>query len=120
MQLYLAMSSYCYFSYIWHIWAYITKDNVDFGHLYVPSPTFSEIFKILNKVFDSHYSRLRSEAFILDKLFSYISSSIEKIYPKWFNHDEYAVHRKDLVYFVLKVKIHKDTVWLSENHHKKW
>ena len=94
--------------------AYITEDNVDFGHLCVPSPTFSEIFKIINKVFDSYYPRLRSEAFILDKLFSYISSSIEKIYPKWFNHDECAVHRKDLVYFVLKVKINKDTVWLGE------
>ena len=48
------------------------KGSVDFGNLHVPCRQFSDIFKIINFAFDKHYPQLRSEAFILDKLFSII------------------------------------------------
>ena len=95
--------------------AYITvKSSVDFGNLYVPSREFSYIFKIINFAFDKYYLQLRNKAFILDKLFSIISRSVEEKYPNWFVQDECVTHRKDLVYFISTVKIHKDTVRLGE------
>ena len=73
------------------------KDSVDFGNLHVSNREFSDIFRIINFAFDEYYPQLRSEAFILDKLFSIISRSVEKKYPNWFIQDECAAHRKDLV-----------------------
>ena len=46
----------------------------------------------------------------MDKLFSSFSSSVDKKYPKCFNHDECTIYCKDLIYVALTVKIHKDTV----------
>ena len=69
--------------------AYVTaKDSVDFGNLHVPNREFPDTFRIINFAFDRYYSQLRSEAFILDKLFSIISRFVEEKYPNWFIQDE--------------------------------
>ena len=53
----------------------------EFGNLHAPNREFLDIFRIINFVFDKYYPQLRSEAFILDKLFAIISRSVEENYP---------------------------------------
>lgn len=92
--------------------AYIATENLDFGNLLIPSIEFSNVFKIINAVFDHFYPALRCETLILDKLFQIIFEVVHKEYPNWFIDNEYSAHRKDLVYIFMTVKIYKDTIWL--------
>ena len=79
-----------------------------FSEIYIFQIDNFQIFKIISFAFDK-YPQLRSEAFILGKLFSIISRSVKDKYPNWFIQGECATYCKNLIYFTLTVKVYKDS-----------
>lgn len=59
-------------------------------------------------VFDYLYSVLRSETFILSKLFRILLEAVSKTYTYWFIENE-----KGMLYLIMTVKIDKDTMELG-------
>lgn len=57
---------------------------------------------------------MRGNYEILDSLFPLIVRGVHMQFPGWFEHGNCSSHRKDMVYYMMKVKIHKDLVWLGE------
>lgn len=95
--------------------AYETIDDQELGHLCVPTAEFSFVFKLINAMFDAFYPKIRGNYNILDTLFPLMVQAVDMKYPGWFYHDTCTSHRKDLAYYMMKVKIHKDLVWLGES-----
>ncbi|XP_076291976.1 uncharacterized protein LOC143214603 [Lasioglossum baleicum] len=94
--------------------SYLLDENIHFGNLVVPTGEFSKLFNIINTTFDKYYPRIRCETQILDKLFRVIVTTVEHNYPSWFVDNDCAEHRKAMVFFFMKVKIHKDTQWMGQ------
>lgn len=94
--------------------AYATRDNVELGHLCVPSDEFSMAFRLMNAVFDHGYPRIRGNYLIQDQLFPLMAQAVHAKFPGWFEHESCGDHRKSFAYFMMKVKIRKDLVWLGE------
>jgi hypothetical protein len=115
----LKLRSICFFvlpiatSKCYYLLEHILDDNMDFGHLHVPSREFSEIFQIIDKIFYIYYPTLCCEVIyitiILDNWLSIISYSVEETHQKWSNHVECAARCKNIAYLALA---HKDAVWL--------
>lgn len=94
--------------------AYETLDNQELRHLCVPIKEFSFVFKLMNATFDAGYPSIRGKYEILDILFPLIVQAVNMQYPGWFQHNTCSCHRKDLAYYIMKIKIHKNLIWLRE------
>lgn len=95
--------------------AYTGDEKMQFGSLVCPSEEFSEVLSILNAIFDKCYPPMRSEIKLLDKLFHRVVQAVNRsAYAGWFDDKECASHRRDMEYFAMTVKIHKDTKWFGQ------
>lgn len=64
--------------------------------------------------FDAGYPNIRGNYKILDILFPLMVEAVNMKYPDWFQHETCSTHRKNLAYYMMKIKIQKDVIWLGE------